>query len=152
MHSGVTFSSLPEAYHLQKITWQLFGTITMKKRSPSRRHILTKLITTVRQVCRVYSRNHAKQIMLFCRIEKGAESLHAHFLMAGIPDRYDSHQFGLDFARRWERRVGNCKVEPYDPDKDGIGYLTKCSSRDEDRDARITTTSIHLKWLGLSPR
>jgi len=72
--------------------------------------------------------------MLFCRFEKGAESQHAHLLIAGIPEKYDPYYFAADFERHWRRRNGDCKVEQYDPAKDGVGYVTKSSGTDEDRD------------------
>jgi hypothetical protein len=134
MKPQIQFSRLPEAYHLTTVNWQLFGTITMRNKSRSRRQILAKLIATIRQTCRVSCRKDAEQIMLFCRFDKGADSLHAHFLMAGIPEHLAPHRFGYDFKNRWQRRAGNCKVDPYDSARDGVGYVTKCSSEDDDRD------------------
>ena len=119
------FSHLPDALHLQKVTWQLFGTCTMRLQSTSSQ-ILRKTIATIRHVSRRYSRKVAKQILLFCKFEGCPELLHAHFLMAGIPEHLDSKQFGADFARYWARHAGNCHVVPYDPVLDGIGYVTKC--------------------------
>jgi len=134
IYPGTTFSSLPEAYHLTKVDWQLFGTGTTRNHFPSRRYVLNRVIATIRQVCRVSSRKDAERIMLFCRFEHPGELLHVHFLMAGIPEHLDSNQFGLAFARQWTRRVGICRVEPYDTQRDGIGYVTKSSSDDNERD------------------
>ncbi len=134
MPAPTTFSSLPEAYHLCKIPWQLFGTGTMRYHPCSRRHILNKLIATIRQVCRVSSRKDAERIMLFCRFERPAELLHAHFLLAGIPEHLDPKQFGLALTRQWNRHAGICHIVPYDGDRDGVGYVTKCSPDDNARD------------------
>src|SRR5438552_1320404 len=136
MRPDVKFSSLPEAYHLHKVDWQVFGDATVRYRCcPGR--ILRKIIATIRQVCRLYSRKHAKQIMLFYRFEhkEGAESPHAHFVTAGLPEKYDPEYFAADFKRLWQSRNGDCQVEPYEPAKgDGVGYTTKSSGTDEDRD------------------
>jgi hypothetical protein len=151
MLAATTFSRLPEAYHLHKVNWQLFGTGTMRNHFCSRGYMLKKLIATIRQVCRVYFRKDAKQIMLFCRFEKPAELMHAHFLVAGIPGHLDPNQFGLAFTRQWNRHAGICHVVPYDADRNGIGYVTKCSPDDNAHDlAQPYFSPALIRYLGAS--
>jgi hypothetical protein len=125
--SGVKRESvLPEAYALRRIPWQIFATLTFIKQSPFRCR-RSKMRGWLREVADL-SGTYFPRLLFFYRFETGKNGKHFHYHVAlgglvwrpiGFTKRCDCiwKEFGGGFTR----------IETYDPERDGVGYILKTS-------------------------
>ena len=123
----------PYYFHLIKIPWKIFGTLTFKQHdrlSLKKGHKMFR--TLVRQFGRPIIRDGARSLPSAVMAEGGTsyKHLHLHFLLAdtqrfGSPSTVSAQLTGL-----WENIGGGLsRIEPYDDKRDGVGYILKSEER-----------------------
>ncbi len=118
--------TMPEAYALRSIIWQIFATFTFVDDSVLLQKRKSVLFAWLREVAR-HSKTHFKQVLWVTRYELGRRTLRGHFhvCIGGLkckPSALDCRRF--EFL--WRYRTGAIAVvTPYDPARDGVGYALK---------------------------
>ena len=148
------YRDIPEAYHLYRIRWQIFGHFTFERlRLPEkvRWHMFT---ATMRKVCKMH-RMYFPKLMWAVRPELGTRKdlcPHFHFLLAALPGHIDLQRFCHDCKAAWRAFGGGIsKVEPYTRRLDGAGYIAKRPDKDNGPagdDCGLTFSKAALADLG----
>jgi len=118
----------PDVHVLDKVRWQLFGTLTFRQERLPERVRLQMFFTLVRQIAK-WRRVNFHRVIWALRLESGEKTgrLHFHFLMAGLTGNIN---LGLckSIEAKW-RSIGGGHplVEVYDLELDA-GYILKENS------------------------
>lgn len=130
---------LAELYHLTRIDWQFFGSLTF--REPFLRNRETG-VAAYRRICMwnefgrevsrslVYRRKGWEKIPTALRLETGEIGglWHFHFLMTGV-SKFSVNWGTCEFMESvWVRQVGggHTKIRVFDTSQNGIEYVAKC--------------------------
>jgi hypothetical protein len=118
----------PELFHLARIGWQFFGTLTFKQeRLPERvrRALWFALVRTTAGRTRV----HFRRVLWVLREETGARlgRRHYHYLIGGLPPGTAHPSECFAQMATWERLGGGMtRVYVFDQSLNGLAYITKC--------------------------
>jgi hypothetical protein len=155
--------TMPEAFALRRITWQLFATLTF--RSPPRRSSQSKIMVFswlrgVAGCCRIHFK---RNLLWLARYELGGMTGngHYHLCLAGLPVEFVKPEYLRAYKSLWWQGTGGfSKIEPYNPTRDGLGYVLKPTilpfdsvrdgeSKDED-DSLPTLSESLIKMMSRS--
>lgn len=147
------FRDLPEAYHLHRFDWQVFGHLTFKAdQMPTEVccHCFFALMRKLTKRRRLYF----PDLCWALRFEHGTRKdrpPHIHFLIARLPEHVDLGAFCRDCVAEWRKRGGGLsKVDLYSRTLDGAGYIAKCSTHDPGSvtgDCDLTFSDVAKKYL-----
>jgi hypothetical protein len=147
----------PEAYHLFRFTWQVFGHVTFAQIKISRHKRLSMLFATIARVHKQHRLAFKDAVWVWCEevTESGRAAPHFHFLIAAIPQHIDLEMFCQHLRHAWRGVGGGLnKITPYDPTLDGAGYIAKCaggfngSTGEDDRGLTFSPAALtHLKRM-----
>ena len=117
----------PEAYHLTRIGWQLFGTLTFKSERLPERVRLAMWFAFARQTGKRLSVKFPR--LLWCLRQEQGEiggRRHFHCLMAGLPPAQLCPSLNFELMALWQKLGGGwARVMRYRDDLDGVGYVLK---------------------------
>jgi len=117
----------PYAFHLNKIHWQFFGTLSFigePKSLPIARSMLFRVFRKVARRNRIYF----PELPWCLRHELGKKfgRAHLHILLAGLPSEGVTEEECRHIERTWRSGGGGiAKVQIFNPALNGVGYLTK---------------------------
>lgn len=139
----------PEQFWYARIPWQLFGTLTFEEDHLPEAERLRRFCRVARRAAKL-TRSHFPGVPWVLRQEDGDKfgHRHLHFVMAGLRVVPDVQQLCAKLEECWQRdggwkqvvrhrhcakprdsgkrkSGGRCQIEPYDPRRDGVGYLLK---------------------------
>lgn len=122
---------LPEYHFLNRlnIEWAIFGTLTFKGETPSKRirsHMYFKLLRLIAKRCGT----HFEKFHWVLREEIGpsGEQLHAHFVTIGKPQQSICEELCRQIEAVWTQSDGGkSKIDPYNSTLKGWGYILKPS-------------------------
>ena len=128
--------SQSDAFHLRKIDWEYFITLTWKKIPPKdvRKRILYEYI---RRLGEKFNRNCLWGLTWAVCFELGSKTFRPHMHMLMKLNDCSTNRISQQsiLKRTWEKDVGKGKgtvgladVCPYDPTRDGAGYIVKNST------------------------
>lgn len=117
----------PELYHLARIDWQFFGTLTFRAAEIPERVRLSMWFAYVRKVAGNF-RLHFPSLLWCLRQEEGElnSRRHFHYLLGGLPEK--AVTIGTCFAlmAEWEKlRGGMARVRVFNRSLNGIDYIAK---------------------------
>src|ERR1700678_862553 len=117
----------PEAFHIGRIGWQLFGTLTFKSERLPERVRLAMWFAFARQTGKRLSVKFPR--LLWCLRQEEGESggrRHFHCLMAGLPTAQLCPSLNFELMALWQKLGGGwARVMRYRDDLDGVGYVLK---------------------------
>lgn len=117
----------PEAFHIGRIGWQLFGTLTFKSERLPERVRLALWFALARQTGKRLSVKFPR--LLWCLRQEEGEiggRRHFHCLMAGLPTAQLCPSLNFELMALWQKLGGGwARVMRYRDDLDGVGYVLK---------------------------
>ena len=117
----------PEAFHIGRMGWQLFGTLTFKSERLPERVRLAMWFAFLRQTGKRLSAKFPR--LLWCLRQEQGEiggRRHFHCLLAGLPPAQLCPSLNFELMALWERLGGGwARVMRYRDDLDGVGYVLK---------------------------
>jgi len=122
-----TPSSSPEAYPLQFMAWDLFGTLTFRGAVPTRSLQQKMWVSYVRTIERRLRLGEGRSLWVL-RHEKGEKGHrdHFHFLWSGLPGRYVNGRTCLVLMALAEQRgFGISRVRVFNRTLSGVEYVVK---------------------------
>lgn len=117
----------PEVYHLARVGWQFFGTLTFKQeRLPERvrRAMWFALVRTVADRLHV----HFDRVLWVLRAERGEKfgRSHYHYLIGGLPPSCASPTWCFIQMAAWEDLGGGmARVSVFQQSLNGLAYVAK---------------------------
>jgi hypothetical protein len=121
----------PEGYLLHQLPWLVFGHVSFSKeishdkKSTPRIRRFAGLMTALAIACEV----KAKKLVFFQNTETKPELdfHHVHFLLGPQNlEKFPAEEICQRLSEKaTEFGFGQCAFLPYDPSKDGVGYITK---------------------------
>ena len=137
---------LVESYaeFLMAFDWEWFGTMTFRGYSGSSKakRLFEKWINELQE------KAGGPEFRWFRVTEKGQSGTNNHFhvLIGGLEPKNQRARW----ARRWEVIAGPARIEPYDPDQDGIYYMLKTLKvgHDFDFETNLNASLIQKWWTG----
>jgi hypothetical protein len=124
------FDAMPEAFRLRSFLWQLFATLTFRDPPPPRSRCKAMLFAWLRNVAHSSHVHFKYHLLWLARYELGrkTDNVHYHLCIAGLPVEFVKTQGCRAYESLWWTRGGGfAQIEPYDPARDGVGYLLKLS-------------------------
>jgi hypothetical protein len=119
--------TMPEAYSLRRVPWQLFVTLTFQKPPKTRSNSLPRVFKWLRKVSRTAA-VYFPQAWWALRFEFGSKGGHGHYhiLIAGIPQTLLCENLCRTLEDTWRACGGGLsEITLYDPARDGVGYVLK---------------------------
>lgn len=118
----------PEAYHLDRIMWQFFGSLTFTRAEMPTSERMCMVFALLRKIAKPL-RVHFPEVLWVLRLEEGEITArrHFHLLIAGLPEWHVKRASCFALMRTWEGLGGGiarCRI--YDPRLAGVAYITKC--------------------------
>jgi len=117
----------PEAFHLERIGWQLFGTLTFKSERLPERVRLAMWFALARQTGKRLAVKFPR--LLWCLRQEEGEiggRRHFHCLLAGLPTAQLCPSLNFELMALWQSLGGGwARVMRYRDDLDGVGYVLK---------------------------
>jgi hypothetical protein len=117
----------PEVYHLARVGWQFFGTLTFKQeRLPER--VRRKMWCAFVRALAGKLRVHFDRVLWVLRAERGERfgRSHYHYLIGGLPPSCVSPAWCFIQAAAWESLGGGmARVYVFDQSLNGLDYITK---------------------------
>ena len=118
----------PEIFHLARIGWQFFGTLTFKQERLPERVRLAMWFAFAR-ITAGKSQVHFRRLLWVLRQERGERfgRRHFHYLIGGLPP--GTVHPGECFAQMatWEKVGGGmARVYVFDQSLNGLDYIAKC--------------------------
>lgn len=144
---------LPEVYMLRRFDWQLFTTLTFKTEDVSNGAKLSWLFAWLREISKAASR-HFKQIIWVARYELGSRTQrgHYHLCIAGMPLDATERLSCRLYEAFWRNRTGSiAKCLPYNPTRDGVGYMLKRSDYSDESDEEPILSDSLLEAVRRGP-
>jgi hypothetical protein len=125
--STTTFTVMPEAFVLRRFVWQFFVTLTFRfelAREANRKSILFAWLRDLSHSCGIHFKH---RLLWFTRYERGRSGTgHYHLCIAGLPARFVQPECCRAYESLWRTKGGGfAQIEPYDPARDGVGYILK---------------------------
>ena len=123
------YKDLPEAFHLYRFKWQIFGHLTFKNQLAPKicHHMYFATLRQVYELNAIYFPNAQWAL----RKEHGSRQdlcPHFHFLIAALPKRINQREFCTQLEHVWLRQGGGRnEVRQYDRILDGATYIAKRS-------------------------
>jgi len=120
------FSTMPEAWSVIDVPWQLFATLTFKK-APIGYDFGKKAIFAWLRELAALQKVHFKRLFFCFMRENGASGDHPHYhVIVGGLGAVPSN-FCATADRLWKnvRAAGFARIEPFDDSRDGVGYTLK---------------------------
>jgi hypothetical protein len=115
-------------YTLQRVHWQVFGTLTFKSARLLERVRLTMFFALLRRLGRWHKVPFRKCVWAL-RQESGeiGGRLHFHFLIASLPSYAVQVATCMSIKAQWEKFGGGmARVREYDSRRQGLEYTLKC--------------------------
>lgn len=122
-------NSAPELFHLHRISWQMFGTLTFSsgRDIPGADVQVKMFFSLVRDICR-FTKTHFNTALWVLRREAGelGGRLHLHYLMGGFADGVVTRSLCFASMAAWESHGGgHARVRQYNTKCNGVGYVLK---------------------------
>ena len=117
------------AYTLDRIRWDVFGTLTFKGCVPRRGIAYGHAWRHFRQAAELTGQPYAR-LLIALRDELGEATgrFHFHYLLGGTETR-NAITLAHRLEHAWKGQTGAfAKVRPYDCSQAGVPYITKCLS------------------------
>jgi hypothetical protein len=118
----------PEVSSLERVHWQLFGTVTFKSAQLPERVRTSMYFALARNLAGCLGL-HFKQLLWCLRMESGETfgRLHFHFLVGGVPDWACNETTCLTVMKLWENCGGGfARCRLYDQGRGGLDYIVEC--------------------------
>lgn len=118
----------PELYHLTRIRWQFFGTLTFRAAEVPERIRLCMWFSAARKCAEGFGL-YFPTLPWCLRQEQGETNgrRHFHVLLGGLPEQAVQIQTCFALMAQWEAAGGGmARYRLFNPGLDGVGYVTKC--------------------------
>jgi hypothetical protein len=118
----------PEVFHLARIGWQFFGTLTFKQERLPERVRLAMWFALVRTIAGEF-RVHFSRVLWVLREERGERlgRRHYHYLLGGVSPSFANPNWCFVQCATWERLGGGmARVYVFDRSLNGLDYIAKC--------------------------